>query len=439
MNKVCFMLFCCLLLPCFFAKSGAQTLKRKALPRMQLSKTDTLAGAVVNAITPGSAVAGAGIVKGDRILSINGVVLSDAVVLANSLRKLRGGDTVRLQVQRAGTAHPLAISFVPQPAPLETFANLNLERIAITNKYGDVLQAYLTKPKNATGRLPAILFVSWLSCATIELTDLTDNWTKMLRTVAEQSGAVFLRLEKPGVGDSEGIACSDCELQRELNGYEAALRYLKSRADVDTSRLLIFGASLGGSLGPLVGRGHHIKAYVSAVSVYKTWLEHMIELERRRMALSGRSQAEASELMPGYVDFYRAYLHERQTPAAVIKKNPQLGSLWYDAPAHQYGRPAAFYHHVADQNFFAAWASVTAPVLVVAGEHDWIMTLDDSHLLRDELNSIHPGQVSLIVGKGMDHHWTKYGSAKAAFEEKGGVYDEATVALMVDWIKNALQ
>ncbi|MCU0421115.1 MAG: alpha/beta hydrolase [Cyclobacteriaceae bacterium] len=297
----------------------------------------------------------------------------------------------------------------------------------------------MTKPKNATGRLPAILFVAWLSCATVELTDGNDSWTRMLRDVAEKTGAVVMRVEKPGVGDSEGIACADCDLEHELNGYRAALRMLKNRQDVDTTRIILFGASLGGSLAPMIGKGHSVKAYVSAVSVYKTWLEHMIDLERRRLVLSGKSQRETSVLMPEYIEFHTRYLLQALSPREVARAWPHLNDRWYDQPEHQYGRPARFYHQLQRQNFFQHWAEVTVPVLVIAGEYDWIMDLEDSQLLADELNSRRAGQVSRMVGKGMDHHWNSYTSASDAFVEKNGVYDSVTVAKMVDWMKQALR
>jgi pimeloyl-ACP methyl ester carboxylesterase len=259
----------------------------------------------------------------------------------------------------------------------------------------------------------------------------------MLRDVAERSGALMLRIEKPGVGDSEGIACADCDLKRELNGYQAGLRYLKSRTDVDTTKLIIFGGSLGGTLGPFVGEGHSIKAYVSAVSVYKSWLEHMIEIERRRLTLSGKT-AQVSADMQGLIELHTDYLTKQRTPAQILSDKPHLAPLWYDEPAHQYGRPASFYHQVQQLNFMEQWSKVTVPVLVVSGGLDWIMTLEDGRLLTDHLNARNPGQATWLVGESMDHHWAKYKSSADAFNEVNGSYDAETVNKMVEWIKGVI-
>jgi dienelactone hydrolase len=415
-------------------QSPSGTLKRRAELGVTLVKLPGSPGATIQRINPGSAAAKAGLQITDKVLSINGVVLEDKYALLKSVRKLRGGEPVRLTVVRKQGAESVDITFTPPAAPFEKHEQLTLEPVQLTNDYGDRLRAFVTRPKQASGKLPVILFVSWLSCSTVELTQENDPWTDMLREVATRTGALMLRLEKPGVGDSEGVACSDCDLHRELNGYQAALRYLKSRSDVDTTRLFIFGASLGGTLGPVIGQGHSIRGYISAVSVYKSWLEHMIELERRRLTLSGKSQAEATALMQGYIEFHTEYLAGKKTPEQVLQAKPHLVPLWYDDPAHQYGRPAAFYHQLQDHNFMKHWLEVKVPVLLVAGEYDWIMTQEDSELVAAALNEKKPGQATRVLAQGMDHHWAVYPSAQAAFDEHKGVYAKSVVDEIVRWI-----
>jgi dienelactone hydrolase len=67
----------------------------------------------------------------------------------------------------------------------------------------------------------------------------------MLRGLATLSGMVFYRVDKPGVGDSEGV-CGDADFRSELDGYRAAYRQLAAREDVDPRRIFVFGWSNGG-------------------------------------------------------------------------------------------------------------------------------------------------------------------------------------------------
>lgn len=435
MKKIVFVLA----IVCLSISSFGQTeLKRQADPGFTVRKLPDTLGAVVTNVIPGTPASKIGLLKGDRILAINDTALTDKYVMLKAMRRLKGNEPVKLHLLRKGLTQQ-QVRFTPLPAPYEIFTSVTLEPLIIINDYGSKLRAFLSKPKATAGKLPTILFVSWLSCSTVETVDTTDNWAKMLRDVAEKSGCIFLRLEKPGVGDSEGTACSDCDLQTELNGYEAALRYLKNRPDVDTTKIVLFGGSLGGTLTSVVGRQHNIKAYVSAVSTYKTWLEHMIELERRRLQLSGESPGITNSMMPGYIEFHTDYLTKSKTPAQVLDQKPQLKPLWYDDPKHQYGRPAAFHHQVQDLNSFNSWNQVQVPVLLIAGEYDWIMSLDDNRILHDMLNEKNPNSCTLYIAPQMDHHWTKYSSPKEAFDEVKGEYDRRTVDFLIRWIKEKVR
>lgn len=411
----------------------AQTspLTRRAVAGFSLQKLPQGPGAVVAAVADGSPAQKSGLRKGDVVLAINGQSLADNYTLVNVMRALRAGTVVSLSYRRGGSTLQ-QVQFVPQPRPMEMHSTLQFEAIELVNDYQDHLRGFVTKPKDSRGKVPAILFVSWLSCSSVEIEN--DTWSKMMRDVAEKSGCLMLRVEKPGVGDSGGIACADCDLDRELNGYQAALRYLKSRPDVDSTRIVLFGGSLGGTLTSVVGKGHRVKAYVTAVSVYKTWLEHMIEHERRRLQLLGTPPAEVSDLMQRFVAFHTAYLRDRKTPAGVAAAMPDLKNLWYDEAGHQYGRLASFYHQVNDINFMKTWSEVEAPVLIVAGGYDWIMSLDDNVLL-DQVLKASGKQSTLYIEPQMDHHWATYNTPGEAFTETNGTYAKAAVDYMVEWIR----
>ncbi|MEZ4944405.1 MAG: PDZ domain-containing protein [Cyclobacteriaceae bacterium] len=424
----------------FFTGLDAQTntLKRRAQLDFGIRKLPDTNGAKITRVSESSSAYKAGLRKDDIVLTINSRSISDGNELYTITQSFRGGEPITLKIIRARQKDPIVISFTPPSAPFESYASLDLEAVALTNSTGDALRAFITKPKKSKGKLPAILFVSWLSCSSVETPDRDDSWTKMLREVAEKSGFLMMRVEKPGVGDSNGPACTDCDLLTELDSYQAAWRHLKQRPDVDTTKIIVFGASLGGTLTSIVGKNEPVKAYVSAVSVYKTWLEHMIELERRRLFYSGKSQSEINQLMPGFIEFHTEYMIYKKTPQQIALEKPHLASLWYDDPEHQYGRPAQFYMQVQDFNFMNTWSETKAPVLVVAGEYDWIMTLEDSQLLTTMINQKTPGRATLQIAKGMDHHWSVYPSPQDAFDETNGVYAQKTVTEMIQWMKDVV-
>lgn len=59
-----------------------------------------------------------------------------------------------------------------------------------------------------------------------------------------------LRIEKPGVGDSEGGPFAELDFTTELDIYRQALKQLKEQPEVDAEHVFIFGHSMGGAFGP---------------------------------------------------------------------------------------------------------------------------------------------------------------------------------------------
>lgn len=354
-------------------------------------------------------------------------------------RAVSGALSLLLAVCACGGA--VASAELPRRAGLkptvERFQNATLELGSVRDSRGQRLRTLVTVPRSGTGRLPAVFVAGWLSCDSVEVaSDAKDGVSRLLYQLVEESGAVVMRMDKPGVGDSEGN-CKDTDFDTELAGYRAAFAALKSHARTDSSRIVIVGISNGGGFAPLLAQGTPVAGYVSIGGWSKTWFEHMIELERRRLALSGRPAAAINAEMKLLAEFHAAYLFEKRTPAEVAATRKHLASVWYDEPRHQYGRPAAFYHQLQALDLSAAWAAVTAPALVVWGELDWIMSREDQQQRVDLVNANSPGRARLLVVRGMDHSFSTHSSAKGAYERMGsGEYPSAAAAEILGFIRS---
>src|SRR5688572_23162101 len=72
--------------------------------------------------------------------------------------------------------------------PLESLPGLDTEYAELQTSDGARLRTITTKPQGSTGRLPAVLFVQWLSCDSIELAaTAADGWSVMLRRLISES------------------------------------------------------------------------------------------------------------------------------------------------------------------------------------------------------------------------------------------------------------
>jgi pimeloyl-ACP methyl ester carboxylesterase len=196
---------------------------------------------------------------------------------------------------------------------------------------------------------------------------------------------------------------------------------------IDLDRVFVVGMSNGGGFSPLVTGDHPVRGFVSCGSWGRTWYEHMFELERRRLTEEKKPPAEVNSDVKVFADFYNLYLMQGMTPGQVIAQHPEWKSLWYDSPDGQYGRPAAFYQQLEALNLGEVWQRVSAPVLVIRGGSDDIMSRADSETIAQIVNQVHPGNARYLEIEGMTHGLT--------VDRK---FYDPLVPTVLDWMKQQL-
>jgi pimeloyl-ACP methyl ester carboxylesterase len=309
----------------------------------------------------------------------------------------------------------------------EHFANAEILYDWVSNSRGDKLRTFITHPKNVSGKVPTIFFVGWLSCDSVEYAaGETDGFGALMLRLIDQSGYATVRMDKPGVGESQGTPCNKADYQGELEGYRAAFDSMNKYDFIDPKRIFVVGLSNGGGVGPFVSGSHHVAGFIAASSWGRTWYEHMLENERVRLATEGKSPAEVTDAVKAFTQFYDLYLIQGQTPGDIIRRHPEWKPLWYDEPDGQYGRPASFYQQLQALNLGQAWQQVDVPVLVIHGSADTIMSRADSSAIADIVNQAHPGRARYVEVSGMDHLFT--------INKK---FDAELIPLISGWIKEA--
>ncbi len=316
----------------------------------------------------------------------------------------------------------------------ESYAGVTVLYDAITDAGGRRLRIIATHPAGSSDvRFPTIFFVGWLSCDSVEAPPGTRDGTQlMFQAMARLPGFATVRLEKPGVGDSEGD-CGATDFTTELLAYRLAFKHLGHYAFVDPERIFLFGMSNGGGFAPLVAEGAAVKGYVVDGGWIKTWFEHMLEIERRRLVLSGHAPAETNELMQSVERFYSAYLLDRRPPRDILARQPQLRAVWDGTDDRQYGRPVVYYQQLQDLDLVAAWSRVRVPVLALHGEFDWIMSRGDFELLVELVNRNRPGSAELVELPHTGHTFEHYDSMQQAFAGEQMPFDAGVSRRVSDW------
>ena len=305
--------------------------------------------------------------------------------------------------------NPMRIEVVVPEMRRERIEGLDVRYGVAASTKGYLVRTYTTRPAGIAGKLPVVVFIPWLSCGPIENPfGARDGWGKMLETVMRESKMQVVRIEKPGLGDSAGPDCSSADLDDDLAAFRAGIRAALADPGADPARLYLFGGSIGAAFVPILAQEFAARGVIATGGFSRTWYEHMLDIERRRLTLSGSKASEVNAGMKGFAQFYDLTLRNGLTPAQAIERNPALGKLWYDAPAHQYGRPMRYYQQVQALDVEGAWERVTVPTLIVWGEYDWIMGRDEAERAAALLKARDPTLVTYVVRPGMDHHFDMY-------------------------------
>src|SRR5437016_8907591 len=201
--------------------------------------------------------------------------------------------------------------------PRESYPNVDVIYDSVTAPDGKRLRTIVTKPRGAKKKLPVIFVAGWLSCDSVEApSDTKDASGLVFRALAQLPEFALFRMDKQGVGDSEGV-CEETDFESELAGYRAAFHALQNYDFIDMNRVFILGISNGGGFAPLIPESdaeqQRVRGYISVGGWAKTWFEHMLEIERRRFTLMGKSPAEVTERMKNSATLYHEWLIKGRT------------------------------------------------------------------------------------------------------------------------------
>jgi pimeloyl-ACP methyl ester carboxylesterase len=390
---------------------------------------------------PGSVLEAAGLRANDEIVALEtsraarvaGDPVRDPNAFSSLVRSARAGDVVALRVKRDGAP---AVRVTLPPMREESVEGAEVRYGSVATAKGYRVRTYTSRPRGAAGKLPLVVFIPWLSCGPVENPlGVADGWSKMLHAVMKDGGAQVVRIEKPGVGDSEGPDCSATDLEDDMAAFRAGIRAALADPGADPGRLFLFGGSVGGALAPILAQEFPVRGLIASGGFTRTWYEHMLDIERRRLVFAGMKPAEVNAGMRALGQLYDRVLNGGQSPGRVLADQPAWRPYWDDEADHQYGRPIRYYRQLQALDVEGAWQAVAVPTLVVWGEYDWIMGREEAERAVAILRARDPALATYEIRRGMNHHFDVFPDPAAAFREEGGKYDEGAAQAMVRWLR----
>jgi hypothetical protein len=241
-------------------------------------------------------------------------------------------------------------------ARLVTMSRPNDEDIRIPAN-GFSLAGTVSKPANATGKLPAVILVSGS-----DPTDRDENMFGIpifgqIADALADAGFIVLRYDKRGVGQSGGRT-EAARLEHFAEDARAAVKAMSERKDVDRKRVAIVGHSEGGWIALMAAKDNRVAAVGLVATAAVSGRELNLYQVAHGLERSTRSEAERQAT----IDL------QKQIQQAVV-----TGLGW-----DQIKVPEAI-RHQADTPYFQSFLTldparlmkdVQQPLLIVEGERD---------------------------------------------------------------------
>lgn len=407
--------------------------KNSSLPRhavLGAAAAEADGGIRITLIAPGSAAERAGLQVADIVTGIGDTPVRTPAEFVSRVKAQIAGRAVNFDVLRAGSAFKLPIILGSAPNEADPALEIHYESISVD---GSLRRTLITLPAHAKGSHPAMLVVGGIGCYSIDnATDREDAYMRLTHDVGRR-GIIGMRLEKSGVGDSQGPPCITVDLLTEMRSYRLALDALLHDPNVDSKRVYIFGHSIGALIAPRIAEGRQIAGIILAEGVGRNWIEYELANLRRQFELAGEPPDETDALMRTKEVCMHRLLVEKQAESDIEKSEPACKEM------NAYPAPSSYLQQAAALNVAEPWSKLALPVLAIYGTADFITTQADHQRIVDIVNASRPGTATLTVIKGMDHHLDSAATPQQAYDlrvKKHGTapYQEELSNTILDWI-----
>lgn len=380
-----------------------------------------------------------GLEENDIVLGVNGKRFKSFGEWNELVRNAVSSPTVKLIVRRGNKEQDIEVKVQPKPED-KTDSYETIYDDVLSN--GHRIRTFITKPK-ASGKRPVMFWIQGINASSVE-TPLTgpSGMSKILKSFSDD-GWVTIRVEKPGVGDSEGGPALLVGFDEELDIYRQTLKALDNYDFVDRSQVYMFGHSMGGCHAPIVAAELPVKGIITYGTVSDSWLEWQIKSARIQGPLNGQSRAEIDKEVRQTVAVYHYLYNEKRTTAWIKENHPELKETVEATSADgvMMGvRSIKYMQEVNDKNFCDYWAKLgKTRVLALFGETDWISLQNCQSQVAEAVNAANPGMAEYKVVPQSDHGFYKSTDFKDSFSRWGKPGNEvnlAIIGIMKDWIKS---
>lgn len=415
--------------PVAYGQTNLPPLARHALFGAAVAQDSN--GVRASLVISGSPAADAGLLAGDTIRAIDGTPVESVAAFLAVVHDLPAGKRIDVDIVRNGA--PLRLAAVLAAAPDESDAG-------VVTRYGEVVvddslrRTLVSMPQGLASPAPAVLLIGGIGCYSIDVAKNPQDAYLHLSHDLAHAGFVAMRVEKSGVGDSQGPPCRNVDFDAEVRGYTAALAALQHDPLVDPARVYLLGHSIGTIVAPSLALENRVAGVIVVEAVARDWPEYEIRNLRRQLELAGESSSAIDLALVEKAQCMQRLLFEYQSENEIERSIPSCR-------AHNGVYPVSvdYVREVARLNIVQAWAKLNVPVLAIYGDSDLETELADHQRIAAIVNAAHSGAATLTVMPAMSHRLGRAATATAAEsdDERAALeqYDTDLSAAIVAWLR----
>jgi pimeloyl-ACP methyl ester carboxylesterase len=393
-------------------------------------------GILVQEVLPGSTAEEGGFRAGDLVLAMEGRPVQGLPAFIEQIGRTPAGQRFQVTFLREGKRETKPVTM--RERPRDRGENFDvLYHHVVSN--GARIRTIVSRP-HAPGRHPVFMLIQGLGPQSVD--QPLSGAGMYSRIVGEfaRRGYVTVRVDKPGVGDSEGGPYADTDFDTELDIYRQALKAARAYDFVDPEQLFLFGHSMGGAFGPILAAEIPVRGIAVYGTVAKSWIEYFLENSRRQEALAGTDPAVIDQRLKQLDAAMHYLLTESKIPEQVRREHPELKEILDELLPDQrtmFGRIPRFWAQLASQNFPAFWARGNASVLAIWGKNEFITTEEDHPLIAAIVNRARPGKGRYVALEASDHAFKKTTSKEDSFRRWStpGEFNPAIITTLKSWME----
>jgi len=372
-------------------------------------------GLYVPGVVPGSTAEAAGVRVGDVLVKVGGVAITAAPQVATAVGAVPVGQSLEIEVVRDGK--PLTLRAPVKTRPAEKGENYEVLYDQVVSN-GHRIRTLVSRPK-AEGKRPVLFLVQGIGYVSQE-NPITgpSGYSRILKAFSDK-GFVTVRVDKPGLGDSEGGPANKVDFDRELDAFRQALVAVKKYPFVDPDKVFIFGHSMGGVHGPILASEIPVRGLAVYGTIARTWMEYMVENSRRQAALAGETPASIDKTARQLFAANHLLFNEGLSATEAKTKYPQYAEgvdrMTPDGETLS-GVYMGFWKQAYGKNMAEYWSKVDTNVLSIWGENEFIASEADHPMIAQIVNKNHPGKAEYLKLPATDHGFFKTTSTEDSFK-----------------------